>query len=426
MNLNDCVTGLTWYPVRQKKASAGKMARGMMAEKHLIEAVWVYREFLDRGRRKASFAIAGKSFLGKVSAAAAFSSAARNGIIVERLANGFFWIAVSIDGVPVPGFDNEHMRDDAEAVLRSTIEDMQIGLDDIYVPQGFTGYHEGCLTFAELTANTSVSGVSFKKIERGINMLTIVSASVSIAVISAVGGYFWWEHHLAAQAAIKSQAMLRLEMSHENQEKALRTEAAEHNAAIQKALKAYTVAMGKLENDWGQSMSIDTGEYVGSMISRITPAWGWSPTTFVLTGDVLRSVWVSDIPGHPDYIAFRAQAMQEGWKVASNAYYSQITLSRSVPDAAVKLMVNPGFSGLGLILNSLPSTWKMGNTIVYSLLPYLQKQFMVSGASMSSLALTLQILGKIPSMRISSIKADGRGWEMNMSFFEKTTQPVHG
>lgn len=418
MELKECLTGLTWYPVNQR-ASAAKIAQKRMAEKHLLEAVWVLCESKgDKKQRKTAFAIANGQANGKVAAAAAFARAATNGIMVERMESGFYWVAVTVQGVPMPGFDREYTLDDAKSTAQALIDQLQFGPGAIHVPDGFAMHHEGCKTFAQITESLPTIDVAFRRIDRGFSGLAIVAAAVGVTLISAVGGYFWWQVHLKHEEDLKMEAGLRARMASLINQRNLRSA---HDQALQKALKADKAAMSELENEWGNGMPIVAGEYVDALVGRITPSWGWAPVSFSVTGNRLDSTWVSDIPGHPDYIDFAKLAKENGWHVIPNTYYIQSDLSRPIPDAPSKLVVNPGFRGIGLLLDSLPATWKVGNTKSYPPLPYLQKQFVVMGSSLAAMAQTLHVLKQVPGVRIRGITVAHGDWSMKIGLFEKAS-----
>lgn len=418
MELKDCLTGLAWYPVNQR-SSATKMAQKRMAEKHLTDAVWVLCASRgDKKQRKTVFAIANRQANSKVAAAAAFARAVTHGIIVERVESGFYWVAVAVQGVPMPGFDREYALDDAKSTTQALIDQFQFEPEAIHVPDDFGMHHEGCQSFAQLTDSLpTMDDVVFRRIDRRSNRLVIVAAAVGAALIFAVGGYFWWQVHIKHEEALKLQAALRAHMALLNHQRALHLA---HEQELHKALKTYNTAMAKLKNAWSNSISILAGEYVNAMVDGITPSWGWSPVSFSVTDRHLISTWVSDIPGHPDYLDFKRWSRKNGWHVMPNNYYTQSYLSRPVPDALNRLVINPGFPEIGLLLNCLSAKWKIKNTENYQPLPYLQKKFAVTGTSLSTLAQTLHVLKQVPGVRIRSMTVADGGWSMEIGLFEKT------
>ncbi len=417
MELSDCLTGLEWVPATSRK-SAARLARKRMADKGKLEAVWVVC-VSEKKPPKIDFAVLSGTAKGRVAAAAAFARGIGSGILIERLPNGFYWLAVALDGVPLPGFDREQTRDDALSAAATLPESLRMDIADLHVPPDFPQYHAGCRNFAQITERVRPQDVSFRPIERGVNPVVLGAAAFSVALVYGVGGFFWWKSHLDAERQAKLAAEMRQKEAMLAHEHAL---SLQRQTALQKALVAYKTAMGKLDGDWSQSMSIRAAEYVGALVSEITPTWGWTPVDFQTRENLLVSHWVSDIPGHPDYIDFMREAKSSDWSVTPNTYYTVLTLSRRVPDALSKVLVNPGYADIGLVLNSLPAEWKVGSVVTYAPLSYLRRSYQVKGQSLSALSQTLHILKQIPGMRISTISVNHTGWSLALWFFEKTNR----
>jgi hypothetical protein len=417
--MEDAIIGLEWTVAKTPK-EAVKAAKKRIAKQKLKHVVWVLSAAGDKNR--CSFALANREQKGKISRAAAFAAVVANGLIVERLESGYYWLAASMNHAVLPGTDRELTLQEAQEMTQSMVAQLQLDGHSVFVPKGFPWYREEEASSLDYLEEAPRNAVSFRDLERGLPGWVWAGVAFWVLVILGLTGWYFWhrqqEEQLLAQERAAQMARMHALLEQKNLKSA-------KEKALQNAIKQMQVAIGRMRSDWNAGSSVAQVRRAVAFLLQQSPMYGWSWKTAIWKHGSWQLNYSSDILRYPDYVTLAKDLRSQGWRVQHNPKYSSIMAMKSFLVPRSSLLVMQKLTGLPLLLQSIPVNWKKTGDDAYAPLPYQKVQYTLTQDGFPALSRTLQLLSRFPASRVESLQISDTGsWSMVVTFLERSTGHV--